>query len=273
VHNDCSLVKGNGFVQIKLETSDTAGLQQGSAFVTHNDAFATAAALASTLSPPPPASPPVSKLTVYCENQWIVIQQRENGFETSFNRTWREYAAGFGSLRGDFWLGLDSVHRLTHRRQMRLLVELTDWSEQTFVAEYDKFAVGSEHDNYRLSLATDKYTGNASRSMLEDIHYGFLSQSGAQFCTYDRPRGASADLAANSSAVANKQAIYKRNCALRSGGGWWFSNSATCLPVNLNGMYVTGASAPSARGIKWQAVRTHDRNYALKKSKMKIKPN
>ncbi len=70
----------------------------------------------------------------------------------------------------------------------------------------------------------------------------------------------------------NTKNFNRKNCALKSGGGWWF-NSPTCLPVNLNGIYVTGASAPSARGIKWQAVRSHDRNYALKKSKMKIKPN
>ena len=43
------------------------------------------------------------------------------------------------------------------------------------------------------------------------------------------------------------------------------------LLLNL-GIYVSGASAPFARGIKWQAIRPHDRNYALKKSKIKIRP-
>jgi hypothetical protein len=68
------------------------------------------------------------------------------------------------------------------------------------------------------------------------------------------------------------QSYYQRNCASKSGGGWWFNNFLTCLPVNLNGIYVSGASAPFARGIKWQAIRPHDRNYALKKSKIKIRP-
>jgi hypothetical protein len=94
---------------------------------------------------------------------------------------------------------------------------------------------------------------------------GFLSQNGAYFSTYDN----------NRSFRFNEQTsngLNTRNCALKSGGGWWFNNNH-CLPVNLNGIYVTGASAPSARGIKWQAVRVQDRNYSLKKAKMKIVPN
>ncbi len=38
----------------------------------------------------------------------------------------------------------------------------------------------------------------------------------------------------------NQIKSHQRNCALRSGGGWWFSNLITCLPVNLNGIYVNG---------------------------------
>jgi hypothetical protein len=38
----------------------------------------------------------------------------------------------------------------------------------------------------------------------------------------------------------NQIKLNQRNCALRSGGGWWFSNYITCLPVNLNGVYVNG---------------------------------
>jgi hypothetical protein len=91
-----------------------------------------------------------------------------------------------------------------------------------------------------------------------------LSQNGAYFSTYDNNR-------AFRTKEKSEAEFNTKNCALKSGGGWWFSNNH-CLPVNLNGIYVTGASAPSARGIKWQAIRVHDRNYSLKKSKMKILP-
>ena len=122
-----------------------------------------------------------------------------------------------------------------------------------------------------------------------------MSQNGAFFSTYDHPPRSSnltytADQQTSSSnslqhiskldnghnlissSSPHYQKLHNKNCALRSGGGWWFNNFTSCLPVNLNGIYVTGASAPSMRGIKWQAIRPSDRNYALKKSKMKIKP-
>lgn len=119
------------------------------------------------------------------------------------------------------------------------------------------------------------------------IKQGFTSQNGAYFSTYDRQRTVTESTVSspntnskNSNSIftleQNKQFeyqnYYQRNCASKSGGGWWFNNFLTCLPVNLNGIYVSGASAPFARGIKWQAIRPHDRNYALKKSKIKIRP-
>ena len=77
----------------------------------------------------------LNKIAVYCEYGWLVIQQRSKGFETNFNRTWKDYSLGFGSLKGDFWLGLEIVHRLTQQRAHELLIELTDWSDQTFLAQ------------------------------------------------------------------------------------------------------------------------------------------
>lgn len=112
-----------------------------------------------------------NKINVYCENKWLVMQQRLNAFETNFNRTWREYMIGFGSLRGDFWLGLEIVHRLTQQQPYELLIELTDWSDQVFIARYDNFQLGSEEDFYRLSLS-GVFSGNASQDFLEDAYYG-----------------------------------------------------------------------------------------------------
>ena len=118
----------------------------------------------------------ISKQTVYCENQWLVIQQRQNGFETNFNRTWAEYSEGFGFPRGDFWLGLKQMSRLTQKKSHKLIIELTDWSDQVFEAQYDHFEVGSEEDFYKLILS-DKYVGNASRDFLDDIYYGKIFSS------------------------------------------------------------------------------------------------
>ncbi len=231
------------------------------------------------------------KQTVLCENQWLIIQQRINGFETNFNRSWVEYVTGFGSLRTDFWVGLELIAQVTQRRPHKLHIELTDWSDQIFIAQYERFEIGNEDDFYRLSLSSE-YTGNASRDQIDDAYFGMLAQNGAYFSTYDNnkkakynsssfqsPRVKSPLVSASNSKLTYQQQQQQiqqqqqlKNCALKSGGGWWFNNFSNCLPVNLNGMYVNGASAPSTRGIKWQAIRVQDRNYALKKSRMKIKP-
>ncbi len=52
------------------------------------------------------------------------------------------------------------------------MIELVDWSDQLFVATYEHFEVGSEQDYFRLSLSDNKYAGNASKDVLDDIYYG-----------------------------------------------------------------------------------------------------
>lgn len=53
---------------------------------------------------------------------WTIIQRRKSGL-VSFHRDWKQYRQGFGSIRGDFWLGNEHIHRLS-RRPTRLRVEM-----------------------------------------------------------------------------------------------------------------------------------------------------
>jgi len=77
-----------------------------------------------------------------------------------FYRSWADYKRGFGNLNGEFWLGLDKIHRLT-KTKSRLRVDLEDTAGKTAYAEYDMFAVTSERAKYQLSLGT--YSGNSLR--------------------------------------------------------------------------------------------------------------
>ncbi|XP_043995470.1 angiopoietin-1 isoform X3 [Gambusia affinis] len=90
---------------------------------------------------------------VYCDMEaagggWTVIQRREDGSE-DFQRTWKEYKLGFGSLLAEHWLGNENVYQLTSRRQNVLRIELTDWDGHQAFSLYDRFQIGNEKQNYR----------------------------------------------------------------------------------------------------------------------------
>ena len=99
---------------------------------------------------------------VYCDQTtadggWTVFQKRLDG-SVNFDRGWNDYQKGFGNLNGEFWLGLDKIHRLT-KTKSKLRVDLEDFNGKTVYAEYSYFAVTDETSNfYKLSLET--YSGN-----------------------------------------------------------------------------------------------------------------
>ena len=52
---------------------------------------------------------------VFCDMKnggWTVFQRRRDGSE-DFYRGWADYVTGFGSLKREFWLGLDHINCLT----------------------------------------------------------------------------------------------------------------------------------------------------------------
>ena len=64
---------------------------------------------------------------VFCDQKtagggWTVFQKRLDG-SVDFYRGWADYKRGFGNLNGEFWLGLDKIHRLTKTKN-KLRVDL-----------------------------------------------------------------------------------------------------------------------------------------------------
>ena len=88
---------------------------------------------------------------------WTVFQKRLDG-SVDFYLNWSEYKHGFGNLRGEFWLGLDKIHRLTSDNNSMLRVVLEDFEGDTRYAEYSMFGVTSE--NYKYKLILGSYSGN-----------------------------------------------------------------------------------------------------------------
>ena len=87
---------------------------------------------------------------------WTIFQRRLDG-SVDFYRGWKDYKQGFGDLKGEFWLGLDKIHRLTKAAKNVLRVDMEDSSGNTRYARYNFFAVSSEKSKYQLSLGT--YSG------------------------------------------------------------------------------------------------------------------
>lgn len=93
---------------------------------------------------------------VYCDHTtsgggWTVFQKRLNG-AVDFYRGWDDYKKGFGLMDGEFWLGLDKIHRLTNQTVNELRVDLEDFNQAKAFAGYDLFKVENERKNYELKL-------------------------------------------------------------------------------------------------------------------------
>ncbi|XP_028391550.1 uncharacterized protein LOC114516313 isoform X2 [Dendronephthya gigantea] len=93
---------------------------------------------------------------------WTVFQRRQDG-NKKFCLRWSNYKAGFGDLNGEFWLGLDKIHRLWKSGQNVLRVDLMDFNGAERYAKYGKFSVADESDKYRLNIGN--YSGDAGDSL------------------------------------------------------------------------------------------------------------
>ena len=177
---------------------------------------------------------------------WTVFQRREDG-SVDFYRYWTDYQQGFGNLHGEFWLGLDKIHRLTPigltPTATQLRIDMQDFEGNSSYAQYSSFSVGDSVSKYTLSVSG--YSGTAGDSLTE-VHNGHT------FSTRDQ----------------DNDAQPKQNCAQRYKGAWWYNR---CHNSNLNGLYHGGPHSSNADGVNWFAWRGHD--YSLKFTEMKLREN
>ncbi|XP_054744444.1 ficolin-1-like [Anastrepha obliqua] len=173
---------------------------------------------------------------------WTVVQRRQDGSIT-FNRDWHEYQAGFGNLYGEFFIGLERLHGLTHARLNELWVQMEDFENVTRYARYENFAIGDEHELYALNVL-GKFEGNAGDSL--------RSSQAQKFSTKDADHD-----------------MWDRNCAAEYTGAWWYK---ACHDSNLNGQYLRGKYSKDkyGKGIDW--THWHGHEYSLKYVHMAIRP-
>uniref|UniRef100_A0A3Q3W6Y3 Fibrinogen C-terminal domain-containing protein n=1 Tax=Mola mola TaxID=94237 RepID=A0A3Q3W6Y3_MOLML len=177
-----------------------------------------------------------SAVRVYCDmdsqgGRWTVFQRRMDG-SLNFYRPWNQYKMGFGNAAGEYWLGLENIHQLTHNWTSELLVTMEDFEGHQVFAGYSSFSVGTEADGYVLSVSGFSEGGAGAYEL---------------YCDQD---------------------IWSGNCARKFLGAFWYSN---CHSTNPNGVYRWGSDGTLyAVGVSWYGWKGHD--YSLKAISMKIRP-
>ncbi|POI22890.1 hypothetical protein CIB84_013361 [Bambusicola thoracicus] len=154
-------------------------------------------------------------IVVYCEMNvtdggWTVIQRNRHNTDISWAESWSTYKYGLGNVRSDYWLGTEYIHQIAKQKVYRVRFVIQDASDNIRFAEYNLFSLDNESQGYRLRLGS--YSGTAGDAMDSD-NPGNMHNN-MKFSTKDRDQDTS-----------------RKNCASRSGGGWWYS---ACYSVRLN---------------------------------------
>uniref|UniRef100_A0A6B0V813 Putative ficolin/ixoderin n=1 Tax=Ixodes ricinus TaxID=34613 RepID=A0A6B0V813_IXORI len=185
---------------------------------------------------------------------WTVVQRqsdKENNVHF-FERYFEAYKRGFGTAEGSFWIGLDNLHVLTSypNNQQALKIELKrfDGREEEIVVHYKKFHVGSENEQYKLTIE-EYYSTKGSN------HDAMSGQNGYKFTVKNYTTG-----------KHDKGVCFRETLT----GGWWFKE---CNDANLNGrklLVVLPTKFP--RGITWN-IQGDQKSYyyPYKKVEMKIR--
>lgn len=189
-----------------------------------------------------------TKLQVYCDMDtdgggWTVFQNRFDG-SVDFYQNFSEYENGFGSLNGEFWLGLKYVEEMALQGNTTLRIDLTAADGST---TYDKFG------NFYLYRTDYYYLKLDGGQIINSGYYG-------RTIWFDRNRYFSAK---------DNDRTSSYNCARTCQGGWWYSY---CTYANLNGRYlhpgtnITYNTRPP--GFAYMSFRQYE---TLKASKMMFK--
>ena len=180
---------------------------------------------------------------VYCDmttdgGGWTVFQRRVND-STDFFRNYASYQQGFGTLRGNLWLGLDKIYKLQSSYDAELHIYMDTFEDEAAFATYSTFSIGSASTDYQLSIGG--YHGTAGDSL--------TSQNGCKFSASDHDVD-----------------TFSLNCANKYDGAWWYK---ACHESNLNGLYLGGAHTSFANGVNWKRFKGY--YYSLKTSIMMLR--
>ncbi|WAR28948.1 FBCDA-like protein [Mya arenaria] len=176
---------------------------------------------------------------------WTVFQHRVDG-SVDFYRNFSSYENGFGSLQGEFWLGLKLMHEMTSRTTHDLRIDITRANDSTAYIVYADFSVGAG-SNYTLHVGDA--LSERGLPVVPDRYQFNSYANGSAFSTFDHDNDHSWS-----------------NCAVDYHGAWWYRN---CIYLaNLNGLYYTPGTYVSNR-----TAMIFDSFESLKTSRMMFRPS
>lgn len=135
---------------------------------------------------------------VYCEMRkggWTRIMNRVQNVTYEFDKTWIEYVDGFGSIEGNYWMGLRNMQIITALKSTKVRIELWNNYEDEDYLEYESFYLNPESDKFRLTISA------FTRGTLND---SFNTQNSMPFATRDKDTVS--------------------GCSKSIRAGWWFKN-------------------------------------------------
>ncbi|CAL4241127.1 unnamed protein product [Meganyctiphanes norvegica] len=158
---------------------------------------------------------PESPVLVHCDQTtqgggWTVILRRDDSYDdlTDFARTFEEYAAGFGDVNYDFYIGNEVIHALTDPSQSELWVTVGDEDGETGYAHYQYFHVAARSDYHIPPYIMD--SGLCEGTIGDGLQY----HNGQGFSTIDQ----------------DNDEYDGHNCAAKIAGGWWYRHCyRSCL--------------------------------------------
>lgn len=95
----------------------------------------------------------VIKAICHCDENagWTVLQRRLDG-SVDFYLYWQDFVNGFGSVNGEYWIGLEAIYRLTREnRKLNIFLEADDGEIR--VANYTTFYIDGADTFYRLHVS------------------------------------------------------------------------------------------------------------------------
>jgi hypothetical protein len=160
------------------------------------------------------------------------IIQRRHGGDLDFNRTWADYVSGFGNLTGEFWLGLDKMHRISTAPPNDTTTRLI----MRFMYIYGRkrlicYLFGSE-------LGANDYSFNTGKSVIKNVRV----QCSKALLDLPHASDLMKELGSHPFTTLDHGASPgARGCARDMGGGWWYPDNddknGTCSLWNLNAQF------------------------------------